>query len=78
MGTLYNMKRMERRTNCGYGRNDLTQLQFVKDRSFPCRVEANHQDAHLLLPPELIEQFRKCETHDCCCAELIEKKRAGL
>lgn len=57
--------RAGRTTNCGYGRDDFAQLQLVEDGGLAGRIETDHQDAHFLLPPELIEQFRERETHDC-------------
>lgn len=43
--------------------HNLTQLQLIEDGSFASRVQADHQDAHLLLAPEAIKQLRERETH---------------
>ena len=50
-------------TNGRDGGDDLAQLQLVQDGRLSGRVQADHQDTHLLLAPEAIEQLRECETH---------------
>lgn len=52
-------------TDCRNGSHDLAQLQLVQDRGLSGRVEADHQNAHLLLAPKAIEQLGECETHPC-------------
>jgi len=51
------------RTDGGDSRDNLTQLQFVQNCRLSSGVEPNHQNAHLLLPPEAVEQLRERETH---------------
>ena len=51
------------RTDGGDGGHDLTKLQLVENGRLPSSVQANHQDAHLLLAPEAIEQLGERETH---------------
>jgi len=46
----------------GYIHN-LTKLQLVQDGRLSGGVKTNHQDSHLLLSPQAIEQFRERETH---------------
>eukprot|EP00421_Protoceratium_reticulatum_P009592 CAMPEP_0168373432 /NCGR_PEP_ID=MMETSP0228-20121227/8786_1 /TAXON_ID=133427 /ORGANISM="Protoceratium reticulatum, Strain CCCM 535 (=CCMP 1889)" /LENGTH=161 /DNA_ID=CAMNT_0008386355 /DNA_START=203 /DNA_END=683 /DNA_ORIENTATION=+ len=49
-----------------YGRNrghHLAKLELVQDGCFAGRVEANHQDAHLLFPDEALPDLRECEPH---------------
>jgi hypothetical protein len=50
-------------TNGRDGGDDFAQLQLVQDGSLSSRIQADHQDTHLLLAPEAIEQLRECETH---------------
>jgi hypothetical protein len=47
------------------GGDDLTKLQLVEDGGFTGSIKTDHQNSHLLLPPQLIENLGKCETHDC-------------
>ena len=54
---------MLERTDCGNSGNDFAQLQLVQDRRLSGGIEAYHQDSHLLLAPEAIEQPRECDTH---------------
>ncbi len=51
------------RTDCGDGGDDFTQLQLVEDGGLPGRIETDHQNAHLLLAPQAIEQLRERKTH---------------
>lgn len=55
------------RTDCGDGGDDFTELELVQDGRLARCVETNHQDAHLLLAPEAIEQLRERETHGSGC-----------
>lgn len=65
MAWLLAQPRMSRiQTDCRDGGNDFTEFQLVEDSCFSCRIETDHQNAHLLFAPELIEQFRERETHD--------------
>ena len=50
-------------TDCWNGGNDFAEFQLIQDGSFSGSVETDHQDSHLPLSPELIEQLRKGETH---------------
>ena len=54
-------------TDCRDSGNDFTKFQLVKDGGLSGCIKTNHQDSHLLLAPELIEQLRKRETHDGGC-----------
>lgn len=55
------------RTDGRDGGDDFTELELVEDGGFTGGVESDHQDSHLLLPPQLIEQLGKGETHVCDC-----------
>jgi len=44
-------------------RDDFTELQLVQDGGLSGGVQTNHQNSHLLLAPEAIEQLRERETH---------------
>ena len=50
-------------TNGGNSRDNFTQLQLVKDGGFSGSVQTDHENSHLLLPPQLIKDLGKCETH---------------
>ena len=52
-------------TNGGDGGDNLTKLQLVENSGFTGGIESDHQNTHLLLPPQLIKQLGKGETHDC-------------
>lgn len=54
-----------RHTNGRDGRDDFTELQLVEDSGLSCSVQTNHQNSHLLLPPEPVEQLGERQTHDC-------------
>jgi hypothetical protein len=43
--------------------HNLSELQLVEDCGLSSSVKSNHQNSHLFLSPELIEQLRECETH---------------
>jgi hypothetical protein len=51
------------RTDCGDGGDDFTELQLVEDGGFSGSIETDHENSHLLLSPETVEQTRECETH---------------
>lgn len=51
------------RTNCRNRGDDLTQLQLVQDSGLSGSVETDHQNTHLLLAPQAVEQLRERETH---------------
>ena len=50
-------------TDCRDGGNDLAELELVEDGGLASSVQADHQNTHLLLAPEAIEELRECETH---------------
>jgi hypothetical protein len=52
-------------TNGGDRGDDFTKLELVEDGGFTGSIETDHQDSHLLLPPQLIKDLGKCETHVC-------------
>ena len=45
------------------GGHDLAQLELVQDGGLAGRVEADHEDAHVLLAEELAEDLGEGETH---------------
>lgn len=47
------------------GGDDFTKLQLVQNSGFTGGIETDHENSHLLLPPQLVENLRKGETHDC-------------
>jgi hypothetical protein len=51
------------RTNCGNSGDDFTELQLVKNGGLSGGIETNHQDSHLLLAPQAVEQLGESETH---------------
>ena len=51
--------------NGGDGRDDLAQLELVEDGRLAGGVEADHQDAHILLAEELAEDLGEGEAHGC-------------
>ena len=46
--------------NCGH---DFTKLQLIEDGRLSGSIQSDHENAHLLLAPEAIEQLRERETH---------------
>lgn len=58
-------ERRESCTNSGDGGDDFTKLQLVQNGGFTGGIETDHENSHLLLPPQLVENLRKGETHDC-------------
>ena len=52
-------------TDSGDGGNDLAKLELIQNRCLSCGIQTNHQNSHLLLSPELVEEFGECKTHDC-------------
>ena len=58
-----NRKILWSRTNGGNGRDDFTQFQLIQNGGLAGSVQTDHQDSHLLLAPEAIEQLREGETH---------------
>ena len=48
----------------GDGGDDLSQFQLIQDRGLSCGIQAHHQDAHLLLPNQALEEVSKDVTHD--------------
>lgn len=51
-------------TNGGDGGDDLAQFQLVQDGGLPRGIQTHHQDAHLLLPNQALEEVSKDITHD--------------
>ena len=51
------------RTNGGDGGDDLAELELVQDGGFTGGVETDHEDAHLALGEELLEQLRESQPH---------------
>ena len=45
------------------GSDDLTKLQLVEDGCFPCSIEADHEDAHLPLGKQALEELGEREAH---------------
>lgn len=43
--------------------DDFTELQLVENGGLSGGIQTNHQDSHLLLSPELVEQLGECKTH---------------
>lgn len=70
------------RTNSWDSSDDFTELKLIKNGSLSGSIQTNHQDSHLLLSPELIEQLRKCETHAGEIRRILEtvrlKGRSGV
>jgi len=52
-------------SDCWDSGDDLTKLELVEDGGLSGSIQTNHQDSHLLLSPQLIEQLRECKTHIC-------------
>jgi hypothetical protein len=44
--------------------HNLSELQLVEDSGLSSSVKTHHQNSHLFLSPELIEQLRERKTHD--------------
>lgn len=59
----WRMARGGAHTDGGDGCDDFAELQLVEDGGLSGGVQTNHQDSHLLLAPEPVEQLRECETH---------------
>lgn len=51
------------RTDGWDGGDDFTKLQLVEDGGLSGSVQSDHQNSHLLLAPEAVEQLRERETH---------------
>lgn len=45
--------------------DNLAKLELVENGGFTGGIETDHENSHLLLPPQLIEQLGKSETHVC-------------
>jgi len=50
-------------TDGGDGGDNLTELELIEDCGLARSVQPDHEDAHLLLAKEALEQFRDGETH---------------
>ena len=51
------------RTDCGNGGDNLSKLQLVKNGGLSGSVETDHQNSHLLLAPQAVEQLGEGKTH---------------
>lgn len=51
------------RTNGGNRGDNFAELELIENRGLSGSVETDHQDSHLLLPPQLVEKLRERETH---------------
>jgi hypothetical protein len=49
--------------DCGDGGDDFTELQLVQNGGLSGGIETNHEDSHLLLAPQAVEQLGKGKTH---------------
>lgn len=58
-------------TNCGDGSDDLPQLQLVQDGGFPCSVQPHHENPHLLLAYQALQQVPKDVSHDASGGEEV-------
>jgi hypothetical protein len=70
------------RTNCGNGGDNFTKLQLVKNGGLSGGIETNHQDSHLLLAPQAVEQLGEGKTHiggglRCDVGRCVEGGRKG-
>lgn len=52
-------------TDSGDGGDDLSELKLVEDGGLPCSIEAHHEDPHLPLGEQTLEELGECETHLC-------------
>jgi len=63
-----------KRTDCGNGGDDFTKLELVQNGGLSGSIETDHQNSHLLLSPQTIEQSRECDTHiDGVLSGLLER-----
>ncbi len=53
------------RTDGRDGSDNLTKLELVENGGFTSGIETDHENSHLLLPPQPVKQLGKGETHDC-------------
>ena len=65
------------RTDGRDGSHDFTELQLIEDSRFTGGVQAHHQNSHVLLAPEAIEELRKRETHLGGVRGVSERERVG-
>jgi hypothetical protein len=70
------------RTDCGDGGDDFTKLQLVKNGGLSGGIETNHQNSHLLLAPQTVEQLGESKTHIggglwCEVGRCVEGRRKG-
>lgn len=54
-------------TDGGNGCDDFTKLELVQNGGFTSGIETNHQNSHLLLAPQFVEELGEGETHDGDC-----------
>jgi len=51
------LDRLDVEADSGDGGDDFTELELVQNRGLSGSVESDHQNSHLLLPPQLIEEL---------------------
>ena len=51
------------RTDCGNCGDDFTELQLVQNSGLSSGIETDHQNSHLLLAPQAVEQLGEGKTH---------------
>ena len=67
--------------NRGDGGHDLAELELVEDGGLAGGVEADHQDAHILLAEELAEELAERETHfvaRVCFSGVVKDAKDGV
>ena len=57
--------RLDVEAYCGYGGDNLAQLELVENGGLAGRVQAHHENAHLLLAEQATEYTRYSQTHFC-------------
>lgn len=50
-------------TDCGDSGDDFTELELVENSGLSGGIETNHEDSHLLLAPQAVEQLGEGKTH---------------
>ena len=61
-------------TDSGDGGDDFAKLELIQDGGFSRRIKSDHQDAHLLLGEEPIQQIAYCQPHTDSCLNVIMHK----
>ena len=52
-------------TDCGDSGDDFTELELVENSGLSGGIETNHEDSHLLLAPQAVEQLGEGKTYVC-------------